>query len=150
MSARWNTPWGPPPRGDAGADLRVSDAERNEVAEALSKHYADGRLDAAEFKERLDQAMSAKTRRDLSGLLADLPGTAPAVPASGPVPHRRHRALAVVAVALVLTGLFSALVPPHVPWLVIAVIVFLVLRHDRFGRSYRRHYRRRVLDDRPW
>ena len=40
--------------------MRVSDAERNEVAEQLSKHYADGRLDAAEFKERLDQAMSAK------------------------------------------------------------------------------------------
>ena len=34
----------------------------------------DGRLDAAEFKERLDQAMSAKTRADLAGLLTDLPG----------------------------------------------------------------------------
>ena len=39
------------------------------MADTLSKHYADGRLDETEFKVRLDKAMSAKTRRDLSGLL---------------------------------------------------------------------------------
>lgn len=137
MSGSWNTPWGPPPRGNAGADLRVSDAERNEVAEALSKHYADGRLDAGEFKERLDQAMTAKTRRDLSGLLMDLPGTA--APASAPVPRRRHRLLAAVALAAVLAGLWSAVVAPHVPWLLIALIAFVVWRHDRYRHSYRHH-----------
>ena len=72
------------------------------------------------------------------------------MPASGPLPRRRHRALAVVAAALVLTGLWSAVVAPHVPWLLIALIVFVLWRHERFGRSYRRHYRRQVLDDRPW
>ncbi len=55
------------------ADLRLSDAERAEVADLLSRHYADGRLDQAEFDERLDQAMKAKTYSDLSGLFADLP-----------------------------------------------------------------------------
>ena len=34
------------------ADLRASDAERNEVADKLSRHYADGRLDQIEFKAR--------------------------------------------------------------------------------------------------
>ena len=53
--------------------LRVSDAERNAVADKLSRHYADGRLDEAEFKERLDAAMSAKTQGDLAGLFDDLP-----------------------------------------------------------------------------
>src|ERR1700680_4413373 len=53
--------------------LRVSDAERAEVADRLSKHYGDGRLDQAEFNVRLDQAMGAKTHSDLSGLFADLP-----------------------------------------------------------------------------
>jgi hypothetical protein len=59
----------------APADLRVSDAERQAVADQLSKHFADGRLDQAEFDERLGQAMNAKTYRDLDGLLTDLPGT---------------------------------------------------------------------------
>jgi hypothetical protein len=130
--------------------MRVSDAERNEVAEALSKHYADGRLDAAEFKERLDQAMSAKTRRDLSGLLTDLPGSSPAPQATAPLPRRRYHVLALVAVALLIASAWSAMVAPHVPWLLIALIVFVVWRHDRFRRYYRYRYRGRVLGDRPW
>ena len=52
----------------ASPSMRVSDAERAEVADRLSKHYGDGRLDQAEFNERLDQAMRAKTRQDLDGL----------------------------------------------------------------------------------
>lgn len=55
------------------SELRVSDAERHEVVDALSKHFADGRLDQTEFDERMGKAMSAKTRADLSGLLVDLP-----------------------------------------------------------------------------
>ena len=43
-------------------DLRVSDAERSEVADRLAEHYGEGRLDEAEFNERVDQAMRAKTR----------------------------------------------------------------------------------------
>jgi hypothetical protein len=53
--------------------MRISDAERAEVADRLSKHYGDGRLDQAEFNARLDRAMSAKTQQDLGGLFADLP-----------------------------------------------------------------------------
>ena len=60
-------------RRSSYADLRVSDAERTEVADLLSQHYGDGQLDQAEFDQRLDQAMQAKTYRDLSGLFADLP-----------------------------------------------------------------------------
>jgi Domain of unknown function (DUF1707) len=58
--------------------MRVSDADRAAVADRLAKHYSDGRLDQAEFDERLDRAMRAKTRADLVVLLADLPeGQAP-------------------------------------------------------------------------
>ena len=61
--------------------LRVSDAEREAVTDRLAGHFADGRLDRAEFDDRIGRAMSAKTRADLSGLFADLSGTgAPAVP----------------------------------------------------------------------
>ena len=69
--------------------LRASDAERNEVADKLSRHFAEGRLDSAEFKERLDRAMGATTRGDLSGLFDDLPRLANE--AAPPPPSRRRR-----------------------------------------------------------
>jgi hypothetical protein len=53
--------------------MRVSDADRAEIADRLALHFSDGRLDQAEFDQRLDQVMQAKTRADLIGLLADLP-----------------------------------------------------------------------------
>jgi hypothetical protein len=58
--------------------IRVSDAERNAVAELLGQHYADGRLDQAEFDDRVGRTMAAKTRGDLAGLFDDLPETGPA------------------------------------------------------------------------
>ena len=54
-------------------DLRASDAERDEVANELGQHFQDGRLDQTEFDARVGAAMTAKTRRDLDSLLADLP-----------------------------------------------------------------------------
>ena len=53
--------------------LRVSDAERDAVAGELGQHFQDGRLDQAEFDERVTAAIAAKTRRDLDELLTDLP-----------------------------------------------------------------------------
>jgi len=63
--------------------IRVSDAERNAVAELLGQHYADGRLDQAEFDDRVGRTMAAKTRGDLMGLFDDLPETGPS--GAGPV-----------------------------------------------------------------
>ena len=61
--------------------LRVSDAERAAVSGRLAEHFAAGRLDQAEFDDRVGRAMSAKTRADLRGLFADLSETeAPAAP----------------------------------------------------------------------
>jgi hypothetical protein len=67
----------------ADQHLRVSDTERNAVAELLGQHYADGRLDQAEFDERVSRAMAAKTRGDLEGLFDDLPELGNGVPAAG-------------------------------------------------------------------
>lgn len=89
------------------SQLRVSDAERREVADLLARHFADGRLDQVELDERVGKAMAAKTRADLSGLLVDLPpvdgpGTpAPAVtPVPPPRPRRRLGAALVVLLLL--------------------------------------------------
>ena len=118
--------------------LRVSDAERNEMADKLSSHFAEGRLDQAEFKERLDTAMSAKTRGDLSGLFDDLPPLTTGTPAPAPHPRRR-RLVPLVVLAAILAVAASSTFPTdrwfHVPWLLIAVLGILlwrrVVRHRR-------------------
>jgi Domain of unknown function (DUF1707) len=74
--------------GWPSAEIRIGDAERTEVADRLARHFSDGRLDEAEFGERLDQAMRAKTMADLARLVADLPGQPPP-PQQGDRRHQR-------------------------------------------------------------
>jgi hypothetical protein len=52
--------------------LRASDADRDRVIELLRAAVADGRLDQAEFDERLDAALAARTINALAPLTADL------------------------------------------------------------------------------
>jgi hypothetical protein len=52
---------------------RVGTAERLAVTDVLGDHYAEGRLDDAEFERRRDAALVAVVRRDLTALLSDLP-----------------------------------------------------------------------------
>jgi hypothetical protein len=59
--------------GSPDPGMRVSDAERTAVADRLARHYSDGRLDQAEFDERVTRAMAAKTYGDFQGLFSDLP-----------------------------------------------------------------------------
>jgi hypothetical protein len=112
--------------------LRVSDAERNAVADKLSRHFADGRLDQSEFKERLDAAMSAKTQGDLAGLFDDLPPLASDPP---PPPSRRRRLvpfLVMVAFVLLAAGsTFSVWHVMQVPWLLFLVVGFFVWQPGR-------------------
>jgi hypothetical protein len=72
--------------------MRISDAERTEVADRLSLHYGDGRLDQEEFDRRLHQAMSAVTQADLNGLFADLPDLGTEAGAAAAPPPRRVKA----------------------------------------------------------
>lgn len=60
-------------------ELRVSDAERNRAVALLAKACADGRLSLDEYSERVNQALSARTRGDLSLVIRDLPLTTPMV-----------------------------------------------------------------------
>ncbi|HEY2578621.1 MAG TPA: DUF1707 domain-containing protein [Streptosporangiaceae bacterium] len=90
-------------------DLRVSDAERSEVADRLAKHYGDGRLTQDEFNERVDQAMNAKTQSDLSGLFTDLPplDETPEVPAHRPLVRGNHRGTLFLVLAVVVAVAFG-------------------------------------------
>jgi hypothetical protein len=72
--------------------MRVGDTERTAIADRLAQHFSDGRLDEAEFNDRLDQAMRAKTMADLTGLLSDLPDAEAAqaqLPAAGTRQERK-------------------------------------------------------------
>ncbi len=121
------------------ATLRASDEERNAVADKLSRHYAEGRLDEVEFKSRLDTAMSATTRGDLHGLFHDLPP----LQAEAPPPPPRHRrilpVLALVALVVVVAGAAIPFYPMyHVPWVLVAIVGFVLWRRV-VGRPHWHH-----------
>jgi hypothetical protein len=112
--------------------LRAADRDRDQVAEALREHYAQGRLTMEEYDERTTAAASAKTMGDLRALTADLPVlSTPAEPqehAWSPKQMGWIAAGGVVAAAVVLAlltvfGHFVFAVPS---WLFILVVVRLL------------------------
>ena len=85
------------PGSDAGPAIRASDRERDAATHRLQEAFAEGRLDDAEFDVRMRSALSARTRADLDGLLADLPAAGPVAggPAAAGTPGRAPGRLAV-------------------------------------------------------
>ncbi len=63
--------------------LRVSDADRDQVAEVLREAAGQGRLTLDELDQRLDQAYAAKTYADLDMVTYDLPASGAPAPAPG-------------------------------------------------------------------
>lgn len=63
----------PSPQDDRRLALRASDADRDHVAALLGQALAEGRLDAQEHAERLEDVYAAKTLGQLRPLVADLP-----------------------------------------------------------------------------
>lgn len=59
--------------------MRIGDQERQSAAALLGEHWGAGRLDAAEFDERLDLALTAKTDLELIRVFEQLPGNPAAV-----------------------------------------------------------------------
>jgi Domain of unknown function (DUF1707) len=110
-------------------DLRVSQAERDEVVTVLAGHFADGRLTVDEYEERVEAALAARTGRDLEPLLEDLPAAdPPAAPArtrhrrgprsfGAPLVPARLLAVAAVVVLAIATG-------PWALWLLWPALVF--------------------------
>ena len=127
--------------GHTDQHIRVSDAERAEVADRLAAHFAEGRLNQAEFDERVAQAMNAKTRGDLSGLFDDLPEPGPASPPGTPVrgqpsplslrPAVRPLFLVLLVVVITAAGTVGEAVFGDVPglktWLTVGIITAIVV-----------------------
>lgn len=67
------------------AQLRISDADRHQVAEVLRQAAGEGRLDLDELDERLEATFRARTYADLVPITVDLPlgaGEHPVAPAT--------------------------------------------------------------------
>ncbi|MGH3342426.1 MAG: DUF1707 SHOCT-like domain-containing protein [Carbonactinosporaceae bacterium] len=76
-----------PPSGDAHSpQMRVSDADRDRVADVLGEALAEGRLTPEEHGERIDRTYAARTLGELEPLTRDLP-----VPPRGAPPPARER-----------------------------------------------------------
>ncbi|APE33506.1 hypothetical protein BOX37_05450 [Nocardia mangyaensis] len=63
--------------------LLLSDSERMHALDALGKHFADGRLDSAEFYERSGAVAAARTVGALDEPFRGLPGGVPLTRVSG-------------------------------------------------------------------
>jgi len=128
-------------RWDARPDLRVSDAERDAVVTELGEHFGQGRLDQAEFDERVNKALSARTGRDLGGLLADLPSAR--AESSTPQQGAQFPRLLVVVPLLAAAILIVAVTAGGwrhgwVPWPLFWLLPVIVLRFGWWRRNWRR------------
>ncbi len=75
-------------RGYPHGDLRVSDADRDRALSELTEAFQVGRITADEFDQRSSQVLSARTGKELTVPLADLPADrAPATAATAQVPR---------------------------------------------------------------
>ena len=78
-------PYGGQPGGaDDPRQLRISDAERHQVAEILREAAGEGRLDLDELDQRLEATYSARTYADLVPITLDLPSHPHPVPVTRP------------------------------------------------------------------
>jgi hypothetical protein len=142
-------------------NIRVSDADRERVAERLREHYAAGRLSADELDERLSTTLSAKTFGDLRSVMTDLPepGTIgpegwPPQGARAPQPRparppayayrRGPRLMPIVLAALVavvlLHGALGFLFFNFVLVMFVVAMVGLIAGAARVRRHARRHW----------
>ena len=129
------------PRGGPDPALRASDAERDLVAAELGQHYQAGRLDQAEFDERVGAALAACTRRELADLLTDLPRAGGAAVATRPA---RLLPLVPLLFAAIVAAGFAASHGWHGshhwgagPWplLWLIPVALVLMRRRRWGRG---------------
>jgi hypothetical protein len=137
--------------------MRVSDADREQVAERLREHFAAGRLTSEELYERVAAALNAKTVVDLRAVMADLPEPTPVGPQSGQqIPDETYRPVygyrrgpRVLPLALIL--LLAVIVLPSAGFVLVAFLKIILLfwlvvcvaglfAAGRFRRHARRHW----------
>jgi hypothetical protein len=69
--------------------VQLSDADRDELIELLSRHASADRLDTAELERRVEAILTAATREQAQAVLADLPPLPPDAAGGGRLGRRR-------------------------------------------------------------
>jgi hypothetical protein len=89
-------------RGFPRGDLRVCDADRDRALSELSEAFQAGRITADEFEQRSGQALGARTGKELTAVLTDLPvDRAPGVTTGRP---RADRVLIAIGTSRIVIG----------------------------------------------
>src|SRR6478735_2876768 len=78
------------------SQMRISDADRQRVADVLRDAAGDGRIDLDELEERLELTWQAKTYGELVPITLDLQAPGPAAPPAGPPVRRTPSAVPAV------------------------------------------------------
>ena len=106
-------------------DLRVSDADREAVAEFLKAHFLEGRLTEDELDARVHAAYRAQRESELVALTDDLP----LLPTPAPEQPRasRVRPVLLALAALVATAYVVDAVPAEMMVLFLAITVPMLL-----------------------
>ncbi|MFJ9363808.1 DUF1707 domain-containing protein [Nocardia sp. NPDC101769] len=118
--------------------VRVGTAEREQAAAALGEHFAAGRLDVAEYDERVGRAYAAKTAGELAVLFGDLPRPqppAPRIPTPPPAP-RRPMPLAPIGAGVLLVFVIAFAVTTHFFPFFLFPVLFFVIARGRRGYGY--------------
>ncbi len=121
-------------------DMRLSDRDRDAIAERLRDALAEGRLERSEFDERLGRVLRAKTHGEVKDLTSDLPA-----PVTAPVRARwslGQHLRAAVASTRVLWGIWAVVLVTGGGeqgwWPLYVSVPWILSRAGVRGRSHRR------------
>jgi Domain of unknown function (DUF1707) len=117
--------WHVPDRTRYDYNLRIGDAERDVAMTQLREHFVAGRLTFDELTERIDAALTAKTQRQIDGLMADLPRLRKVTRAEAAVPEPAPDAGRFLVFAMLLFALAT--------WI---LIMAWMSRHAYFPAQY--------------
>jgi len=110
-------------------DVRIGTAEREQAVQLLSEHLSAGRLELAEFEERVAGAYAARTNSQLASLFRDLPGPLPPMAGYPSAPRRLPRRT--ILVLLVILALVVLVADVAFPPLFLIPICLLVIHRRR-------------------
>ena len=114
--------------------LRVSDHDRQQVVEQLSKHTGEGRLTLEEFEARVDEVWHASKQAELQHALRELP--VPRTQSPRPRARAAEPLLRFAVFVAIMLGL-AALAGTWVVWVAVGLWFF------RGGPRHRRNHRAR-------
>jgi hypothetical protein len=126
------------------ANLRASDADRDQVVSRLHKAATEGRIAAEELEQRVGHALKARTYGDLEQTVADLPGPRPRqrraparrTPMGWAVSAVRANPMLIVFAIPVVAVTLAMMLAAAMIWMVLMVVVMVLGGGPRGGRRH--------------